>query len=44
MTTAIMNYTNMGAFTSALALGIILLAVSLLLNAGAALLHWRLER
>lgn len=28
----------------ALALGIILLAVSLLLNAGAALLHWRLER
>ena len=44
MTTAIMNYTNMGAFTSALALGMILLAVSLLLNAGAALLHWRLER
>ena len=44
MTTAIMNYTNMGAFPSALALGIILLAVSLLLNAGAALLHWRLER
>ena len=44
MTSAIMNYTNMGAFTSALALGIILLAVSLLLNAGAALLHWRLER
>ena len=44
MTTAIMNYTNMGAFTTALALGIILLAISLLLNAGVALLHWRLER
>ena len=44
MTTAIMNYTNMGAFTTALALGIILLAISLLLNAGVALLHWRLTR
>ena len=44
MTTAIMNYTNMGAFTTALALGIILLAISLLLNAGVALLHWRLAR
>ena len=44
MTTAIMNYTNMGAFTTALALGIILLAISLALNAGVALLHWRLER
>lgn len=44
MTTAIMNYTNMGAFTTALALGMILLAISLLLNAGVALLHWRLER
>lgn len=44
MTTAIMNYTNMGAFTTALALGIILLAISLVLNAGVALLHWRLER
>ena len=44
MTTAIMNYTNMGAFTTALALGIILLAISLLLNVAVALLHWRLER
>ena len=44
MTTAIMNYTNMGNFTTALALGIILLAVSLLLNAGVALLHWGLKR
>ena len=32
MTTAIMNYTNMGNFTMALALGIILLAVSLAIN------------
>ena len=40
MTTAIMNYTNMGDFTTALALGIILLLISLLLNAGVALLHW----
>lgn len=44
MTTAIMNYTNMGDFTTALALGIILLLISLLLNAGVALLHWGLER
>lgn len=44
MTTAIMNYTNMGDFTMALALGIILLFLSLLLNAGVALLHWRLKR
>lgn len=44
MTTAIMNYTNMGDFTTALALGIILLATSLLLNAGVALLHWGLKR
>lgn len=44
MTTAIMNYTNMGSFTTALALGIILLGVSLVLNAGVALLHGRLKR
>ena len=44
MTTAIMNYTNMGDFTTALALGIILLAISLLLNAGVALLYWGLKR
>lgn len=44
MTTAIMNYTNMGDFTTALALGIILLSISLLLNAGVALLYWRLKR
>lgn len=41
MTTAIMNYTNMGDFTAALALGIILLALSLLINAGVVLLHGR---
>lgn len=44
MTTAIMNYTNMGDFTTALALGIILLAISLLLNVGVALLYWGLKR
>lgn len=43
MTTAIMNYTNMGSFTTALALGIILLGLSLALNAGVALLHGRLK-
>ena len=32
MTTAIMNYTNMGDFTMALALGIILLAIALVVN------------
>ena len=41
MTTAIMNYTNMGDFTMALALGIILLGVSLVLNVAAALLQRR---
>lgn len=43
MTTAIMNYTNMGNFTTALALGMILLGIALLLNAAAALLQWRLR-
>ena len=41
MTTAIMNYTNMGDFTMALALGIILLGVSPGLNVAAALLQRR---
>lgn len=44
MTTAIMNFTNMGDFTTALALGIILLGIALLLNVAVALLHWRLRR
>lgn len=43
MTTAIMNYTNMGNFTTALALGILLLGISLVLNAAVALLEWRLS-
>lgn len=43
MTTAIMNYTNMGSFTTALALGIILLGISLVLNGTVALLGWRLR-
>jgi len=37
MTTAIMQYTNMGSFTEALALGILLLGISLVVNI---LAHW----
>lgn len=44
MTTAIMNYTNMGDFTTALALGIILLALSLAVNAAVSLMQGRLRR
>ena len=44
MTTAIMNYTNMGDFSLGLALGIILLGLSLLLNLGMTLLERRLGR
>lgn len=43
MTTAIMNYTNMGNFTMAMALGIILLTVSLILNIGACMFQRRLK-
>lgn len=39
MTTAIMNFTNMGNFTGALALGIILLAISLVVNLAFSLLQ-----
>ena len=41
MTTAIMMYTNMGNFTLALALGILLMLLSLLVNVGAQLLQRR---
>lgn len=44
MTTAIMNYTSMGNFRTALALGIILLAISLILNGIAAVVQWRFDR
>lgn len=44
MTTAIMNYTSMGNFKTALALGIVLLIISLVLNGIAALIQWRVER
>lgn len=44
MTTAIMNYTNMGRFTTALALGIILLGISLILNILVALMDGRNRR
>lgn len=43
MTTAIMNYTNMGNFTMAMALGIILLTVSLILNIGAYIFQRRFK-
>ncbi len=44
MTTAIMNYTNRGDFTLGVALGIILLAMSLVLNLAVSLLQGRLSR
>lgn len=44
MTTAIMNFTNMGNFDTALALGIILFAISLVLNTVVSLMQGGLER
>lgn len=44
MTTAIMNYTNMGDFTLGLALGMILLGISLVLNIAVALMQRRFDR
>lgn len=44
MTTAIMNYTSMGNFTTALALGAILLFIVLILNIIAALMQNRTEK
>ena len=44
MTTAIMNYTNMGSFVTALALGIILFALSLLINIAVSILQGRLAK
>lgn len=43
MTTAIMNFTNMGNFTTALALGIILLAISLVINIIVSIMQGRPE-
>lgn len=43
MTTAIMNFTNMGNFTTALALGIILLSISLVVNVVVSLMQGRPE-
>lgn len=43
MTTAIMNYSNRGDFTLALALGILLMLLSLFLNVLAALLYQKLK-
>ena len=44
MTTAIMQYTNMGKFTLGIALGIILLLLSLMVNVALSLLQRRLSR
>lgn len=44
MTTAIMQYTNRGNFTLGIALGIILLSLSLIVNVGISLLQRRLSR
>lgn len=44
MTTAIMNYTNMGDFVTALALGIILLSISLVINIAVSVMQGRLGR
>ena len=44
MTTAIMQYTNRGNFSLGIALGIILLGVSLVVNALFSLMQWRLSR
>ena len=44
MTTAIMQYTNMGKFTLGIALGIILLLLSLIVNVALSLLQRRLSR
>jgi tungstate transport system permease protein len=44
MTTAIMQYTNRGNFSLGIALGIILLCVSLVVNALFSLMQWRLSR
>lgn len=44
MTTAIMNYSNMGNSVMALSLGIILLGISLVINLSVYLIHERLSR
>ena len=44
MTTAIMQYTNRGDFTLAVALGMILLSLSLLVNVVISLLQRRLSQ
>lgn len=44
MTTAIMQYTNRGNFSLGIALGLILMAVSLLVNSAVSLLQGRLSR
>ena len=44
MTTAIMQYTNMGNFSLGIALGLILLTISLIINIGITLMQRRLSK
>lgn len=44
MTTAIMQYTNRGDFSLAIALGLILMAVSLLVNSAVSLFQWKVSQ
>ena len=44
MTTAIMQYTNRGNFSLGIALGLILMALSLIVNVALSLLQRRLSR
>ena len=44
MTTAIMLYTNRGSFTLGIALGMILIAISLLVNIAVTMMQRRLSR
>ena len=44
MTTAIMNYTSMGSFKTAMALGVVLLVIGLVVNIIVALIQWRADK
>ena len=44
MTTAIMNYTSMGDFKTAMALGVVLLIIGLVVNIIVGLLQWKADR
>ena len=44
MTTAIMNYTSMGNFKTAMALGIVLLFIGLIVNIIVGLIQWTTDK